>query len=285
MVGDASSNTNKNATTGLLNLDPDMNWVGGVECHLLNKYLPQCSGGNHVKGNHDKAEQKAASVASKVVKKQVTSDAGMFRSHQGDGIVTFVEMDDDLNYIDDVPNPQDPDNERMMEVESLEVLDDSDGLEQGATASNIVDLHNDKDLEKLSKEDREELLWKNPVLKTMLNQLLDERLKDIIPGGVINKGKKKQMVANKAKSAKGVIKCTNGVIKSPSDTTIYAPALNLRNEMGGKSSVVMSKVPENVYPLQGIRDRANDTEISQFLQLIRKEQNVNVGGHFNVVES
>ena len=235
----ASANANQNAM-GLLNPDPDRNWVEGVKRSLLNKNLPVCQeksqegSPGHVPVDHD------------------------FDDHDNDGINIEVDAED-LDYVDDIPNPQEPENERMMEPILLDgCLDDSDGLEQGATTSilaeqpePVINIVHDKiqSLQQLSKEQRDEILRKDPVLKSMLNQLLDERLNELIPGGIINKtvntGKNvkpdrlnkptnstkgmKQQSNSKAKCAKDMV--VNQVIKSPSDTTIYAPALVHRNQM------------------------------------------------------
>ena len=207
------SNTNENATTtGLLAPDPNREWIGGVECRLLNKFGPQCSQEHPVKSNL-----------------------------VGDGIHLSVEADD-LDYVDDVPNLQDPDNERLAETLDMEIgeLDDSDGLEQGATASNIEEVQILKVDKAMSKRQRDELLKQNPALRTLLSDLLDEKLKDIdlIQGGTVtiegNTGKVKYnnntlAAKNNGKKSKGNEKQIPH-LKSPSDTTIYAPALKLRNQ-------------------------------------------------------
>ena len=248
-------NKNANATTGLLVPDPKMQWIGGVERKLLNKYGPQCSQGTKINTN------------------QVVEMSG-------DGINLTVEADD-LDYVDDVPNPQDPDNERlaeMLEVEEGDDLDDSDGLEKGAAASNIMELPCiSKDL---SKKQREELLNQNPALRTLLSDLLDDKLKEVIHGGMVtvsrNAGKtvSKRPIGNRvkvqkpARIGKGV-----SIIKSPSDTTIYTPALKLQNQSletvkTGKAGEIRQEVLDVgiVNTEQPVQDN-----ITQFLQTMRLE--------------
>ena len=236
----SSSNQNRN-TTGLLIPDPDHNWIGGVERRLLNKNLPQCQAGENKKlidecevGNQSKMETKA------VMHEHSRSSGTQERQHDNDGIVIEVDAED-LDYVDDVPNPQEPENKRMEPLVLDSLLDDSDGLEQGATALSMMPETNQMQQMEvhLSREQWEEMLRKDPVLKSMLNQLLDERLKDIIPGGMpqntsVDSGKVKEVktlsknMGSKYRKSKGEA-LQGAVIKSPSDTTIYALALAHRN--------------------------------------------------------
>ena len=183
--------------------------------------------------------------------------------------------------VDGVPNPQDPDNERsaeMLEVEEGDDLDDSDRLEKGAAASNIMELPCiSKDL---SKKQREELLNQNPALRTLLSDLLDDKLKEVIHGGMVtvsrNAGKtvSKRPIGNRvkvqkpARIGKGV-----SIIKSPSDTTIYTPALKLQNQSletvkTGKAGEIRQEVLDVgiVNTEQPVQDN-----ITQFLQTMRLE--------------
>ena len=98
---------------------------------------------------------------------------------------------EDLDYVDDVPNPQEPDNERVLDTiildedeHEVQDLDNSDGLEQGATASNIAEIPSIL-ARNLSKQEWDELLKRNPSLKSLLSDLLDEKLKEVIPGGIL----------------------------------------------------------------------------------------------------
>ena len=143
----ASPAAAKGNATSLLRPDPEMNWIGGVERKLLNKYRPQCGGGkvSNIGGQSSvnaKAKGQKGQTGCQGTVDHVTGNAPDKQASQNvhDGIHIFVESDE-LDYIDDVPNPQDPDNGRLIDPVTMEhVLDDSDEMEKGASASNIIEL-------------------------------------------------------------------------------------------------------------------------------------------------
>ena len=270
-----SSNENSNAT-GLQKPNPNVDWIGGVERRLLNKLLPQGSKENEVNECVRKKLRDGNLKKANVSNQQVETVASGCNK-MNDGINLHVEADE-LDYIDDIPNPQDPENERLvvsgmedpvvLEVEAD--LDDSDGLEKGATASNLMSLarlvQDEEDLENMSKKERQEFLQKNPGLRSLLSELLDEKLKEVIPGGRVIAGK--NLNSGKA-NRRAMLNCDKGkTIKSPSDTTIYAPVLNMdiQKELNNlKLGSVNNKV---VNP--AIRPQVtSEEEITKFLESVR----------------
>ena len=200
---------------------------------------------------------------------------------------------EDLDYVDDVPNPQEPDNERVLDTiildedeHEVQDLDDSDGLEQGATASNIAEIPSIP-ARNLSKQEWDELLKRNPSLKSLLSDLLDKKLKEVIPGGILKGSdfsKSKQVVKgvknfklNAKPATKSQLKSSERTIKLPSDTTIYALALKMNG-----SPVNLIRASGQL----GGRSGVNEAEISQFLQSVRlSQENQDNSNGYNYVQN
>ena len=76
--------------------------------------------------------------------------------------------------------------------------------------------------------EEEKLLSENPQVHSILNKLLDQRLKDILPQSGTGNIKQKTNDMIKANQQKQSVSSNRNVLKSPSDTTIYVPALKLQ---------------------------------------------------------
>ena len=112
----------------------------------------------------------------------------------------------------------------------------------------------------------EEKLLQNPSLLKLFNQLLDERIKQASKAGESSNstllteltpkqgGKKQQLVNNEV----------GQVVKSPSDTTIYVPALSKRMEQVNLMNVG-NKRKINEIPVE----TAIDTNVSNFVDAAR----------------
>ena len=76
--------------------------------------------------------------------------------------------------------------------------------------------------------EEEKLLSENPQVHSILNKLLDQRLKDILPQLGTGNVKQKTNDMIKVNQQKQSASTNRNVLKSPSDITIYAPALKLQ---------------------------------------------------------
>ena len=116
-------------------------------------------------------------------------------SRPRDGIHLSVDIhEEDLDYVDDVP---------QEDLDEFPEVDGDEGEEDHPALGCAEDLE-------------EEQLLRNPRVKNLFNKLWDEKMKEMNKSG-----------NNKHKAANGKGHLTgNNVVKSPSDTTIYAPALN-----------------------------------------------------------
>ena len=117
-------------------------------------------------------------------------------------------------------------------------------------------------------DEERQLLNDNPRVHSILNKLLDHRLKNFVPqvngsaNGSVTTGKGSQVKTNQHGNTltQANIK-TNNMIKSPSDMTIYAPALNKQQNFGGNGVVA------NVKTISG----TNDNLIENFVAAVRNE--------------
>ena len=162
--------------------------------------------------------------------------------HEGDGV--DVDVEDDLDYEDDVEY-----NERQTMQESE---DEESEIELGATGSTV---------------EEERILRETPGLRKLFNKYFDERLKETtkLTKGTQNEEKTKtKKVGGKSKIV------VRQIVKSPSDTTIYTPALRKRHtglNMNQAAPVNTNmKNPAN-YCGNNIVDR-----ISNFVESIRMEE-------------
>ena len=187
---------------------------------------------------------------------------------------------DDLDYHDNIhPDEYGSDDESMAETvpEPDDTRDDGrederDELHLGATATATAT--------------EDDILKQNPQLKKLFNQFLDERLKqaekDGIKGGAaeVIKGLKEPKTSKKSAdevnfSNKPRNKST--VVKSPSDTTIYVPALARPNDGIIGSSPVLANMlmPKNAMMMNNMpmamgAMTIND-QVDDFVGRIREE--------------
>ena len=149
-------------------------------------------------------------------------------------------------------------------VKNLSSSDEETAVQLGGTAEDEVVPGTSKDLG-LDKSE-EKLLKDHPYVHNIVNKLLDARLKHLLPGdksiGKGSKGKQAKIqsevklnkIENSTKAEKTV--AVNNVIKSPSDTMIYAPAL--QKMAGGKTD-------------RNVVFNPNEIDISTFVEAIREE--------------
>ena len=154
-----------------------------------------------------------------------------------DGIQVSLNSDEEeLDYVDDVPQAEDFDDEHgsIMDVQPTQTNTKSDLL-LGASSASIND---------------ENLVMNNPHLKKLFNQMLDERIKQASERGESSSSQllttltPNGATVNKTPE-KSSGKTTVNLVKSPSDTTIYAPALQRRNNV-----VNQNVLPFNVSQIQ-----------------------------------
>ena len=155
----------------------------------------------------------------------------------GDGIVTAVDTEEleELDYEDDLsiedevieeeqigsPRPGTSGLENYRIPKQTNLAEQAEQLDQDSTRIQ----EQRSILDALTKETEDKLV-NNPVMQRMMQKFFEERFKDVQTS---NAGTNRDLginenipVGNK-KVSKGV-----GTVKSPSDTTIYAPALNRR---------------------------------------------------------
>ena len=169
-----------------------------------------------------------------------------------DGIQVMVDTDvDDLDYEDDIE----------MIAHNVNSSSDDDVV-LGDTAATTSAKHDSKqsevgkDKSKKSKDDTTQpkagtssemtaeelkLLQENPRVHSILNKLLDHRLKDILPQTSGNAGKVSKKVVSIPNNNEVTVhkqSVVHGAIKSPSDTMIYVPALKLQNQSGNEANNV-----------------------------------------------
>ena len=133
------------------------------------------------------------------------------RRHQaGDGVITTIEVDADTDKIQ-----HEVDQDELLDYEdnlSMEEEDSNEEVEEvNVAGTNMPSV----DLSTVLNSQTEDQLMQNPILQKMMTKFFEDKFKDIQGQGSDgkNNGKRGKMV-------------NEGIIKSPSDTTIYAPALN-----------------------------------------------------------
>ena len=153
-----------------------------------------------------------------------------------DGIQVSINSDEEeLDYFDDVPNNEDDEggsmdkdaqaDERVVEPRETDHDHSRKSTEKSpAPAAESVEMVFGATSASLNEE---ELVMNNPHLRKLLNKMLDERIQDAKNRGETSESEilsKMTPQANKRKNP-GI-----PTVKSPSDTTIYVPALNkIRN--------------------------------------------------------
>ena len=112
--------------------------------------------------------------------------------------------------------------------------------------------------------DEEQLIRQHPNFESIMSKMLDKKLKQLLPNyGSGKTGNETVATQNNEKaSVTGNKKCN--AVKSPSDTTIYAPTLNRQLQT---DSIVGSQGGNNMLnPNVGLEQR-----ISNFVGTMRKE--------------
>ena len=128
-----------------------------------------------------------------------------------DGIDLTIDVDpEELDYVDNIEDPAELD--QLMEDDPLvEAL------------GNVAENTTDKDLSSASDLADDKIL-QLPCVKNLFNRFWDEKMKEISNSG--NKGNNiREKKTDNGQKQKGA----SPLIKSPSDTTIYAPAINKKN--------------------------------------------------------
>ena len=94
-----------------------------------------------------------------------------------------------------------------------------------------------------------------PQFASMMSDLLDAKLKQLLPASILEGGKVKQGSDNDKSKTGKVVKYGPAVLKSPSDTTIYAPALAKQSDKGVQNSsepqVVAVEIEQCVHDFVG----------------------------------
>ena len=188
--------------------------------------------------------------------------------------------DDDLDYefdSSDEAENNSGDNSQGLETVTMPVLDTSNEIDKqcevvaGDSAPVIIE----------DNLDEERLLESNPQLARMLNKLLDKRLgaaeigKQCSSGG---KGRQPEMVKNTAVLGQAISINTNmnKNIKSPSDTTIYTPALKRQfevkdlemhlNNISGRDGLNGQRMQQGSNVVQPV-----PVQISDFVEAVRRD--------------
>ena len=157
-----------------------------------------------------------------------------------DGICLTVdgEIDEDLDYVDDVLGDEDFE----VEVVSQQMIESSDVRSANPKNQRQSVASDGKQQQKIAEELSEEQLLKLPKVKNLFNQFWEEKLKFPKVKNLFNQFWEEKMkeIGGKGKACEKKIPenlaATNNspLIKSPSDTTIYAPVLgrltNVRQE-------------------------------------------------------
>ena len=160
---------------------------------------------------------------------------------KGDGIVTHFEGEgvdtEELDYEDDLS-----DNEEIYPLPAdNEISDDGEGSgspkpgfsgwknpgETRKTSQMVETNEGNQSLSVVLEKEPEDRLMNNPVIQRMMEKFFEEKLEQMTASG-------KKMKINKDSYVEKEVKQQNSnqvgqnMVKSPSDTTIYAPALNKR---------------------------------------------------------
>ena len=137
---------------------------------------------------------------------------------KGDGFVIEVDAEELLDYDDDQPQ------EDIVTAETQAQQHSSDEEEVVALGESAADQSNN--IAKMFDNLSEDELMKIPQLKSFVHKLFDARFKNSPDGK--NEGRRKSSMLSPTKTP---VQAGNDIsnrrmVKSPSDTTIYAPAVN-----------------------------------------------------------
>ena len=157
--------------------------------------------------------------------------AGKLTKDVFDGIQVSVNSDEELDYEDDLPDPDEDGS--VFHQSDKEETDDTDGLAVAESTNNGLGLGASS-----ASMTEEETIMNNPHLRKLLNKMLDERIKDAnIRGESSGSQLLTRMTPQAEQSSKGPKRNNTGnslprnnnlgnaLVKSPSDTMIYVPAL------------------------------------------------------------
>ena len=156
-------------------------------------------------------------------------DHNLLKSKTGDGIDIAVETgDDELDY--------------EFTEEKEDQFDSSDG-----SSDHEVEINQTKQQQNLTQEEKDKkLLEDNPSLKRLFNQMLDERIKQATKSGEGSKSTLLTSLSPCGATGNSGNKPNGGplqsrVTKSPSDTTIYTPALGRKNNRNNQTDVTIGQ--------------------------------------------
>ena len=166
-----------------------------------------------------------------------------------DGIQVSVNTDEeDLDYEDDILDQEEEDvgsmDEENVECQGQSMDEDSGRNQMKKCSRGIVsEQDNEMDLGASSASlTDEELVMNNPHLRKLLNKMLDERILQATKGGETSSSqlltKMMPQSSNTTKKQKQGSNLT--AVKSPSDTTIYAPALNRNIQVNNQGTTLVN---------------------------------------------
>ena len=211
-------------------------------------------------------------------------------TNKGDGICIDVDADDDLDYVDDVLG----DGNDILDEEIFAIPEEIDN----ALVSQPSDLETELNLDESATANsciNDDILKDLPHLKSLVNQLLDERMKQVsnaqsqgesskstiltrpIPDKQIQVGMEQNRLEQNVRAKEpttnqtvtgnctGVKIINRNIIKSPSDTMIYAPAL-----VKHAKTILNEKSPVNLQHGAQLDPRIAKT-ISNFIESVRVE--------------
>ena len=158
------------------------------------------------------------------------SDDEVNRSDSDDVLDSVSDLDEELDYVDDVESQ---DQERPTTGSEVQFRTPDS---QGGSSSR-----------ELTAADMMKNMMENPQLRQIFNEMIDERVKD-------KTQKNQKSNSDKETGRKGLNKeRVNNIVKSPSDTTIYAPALKLTpNKLLTADGNVQLPVHQNVNNQMGM---------------------------------
>ena len=151
---------------------------------------------------------------------------------RGDGIVVDITADEELDY-------------EFTEEEAERLMGDSQFSEMSeASDEDVAEISADQtpmgDSQTSSQTSEEKLLLENPGLKDLFNRMLDERIQQAAKQGESSSSRLLTTMSPATDNKnRGRIKIDNAVNKSPSDTTIYAPALKKRSTVNQMQDINM----------------------------------------------
>ena len=198
---------------------------------------------------------------------------------KGDGINISVEEELDYDFPDEEANAL----STICDGESSDESMEAEKEDAEVMCRKVIPSQTDVDVESAN-----ELLKKNPGLQGLLNKLVEEKVKKALQMGEGSKSTvNSSHVENRGKMNLAGAGNSNN-IKSPLDTTIYAPALALRtgpldNSTGPMRQIGMCRTPERLNFGQnsnsGIVETSNPAniadKISNFVESVRLETTPN----------